>query len=93
MSNSNRGWPPLPTHLLQDAEHHGDLLRVEEPLRHQGQAGLGVPLQLVVAVVVLHGGDLQRRQGARSAGTAEPRGLSAQGCKERGKLAADEENE
>lgn len=49
------------THLLQGSEDHGDLLGVEEALRHQRQAGLGVPLQLVVTVVILNGSDLDQR--------------------------------
>ena len=49
------------THPLQNPEDQGDLLGVEEALGHQGQAGLGVSLQLVVAVVVLHRGDLEHR--------------------------------
>ena len=47
------------THPLQNPQHQGDLLGVEESVGHQGQAGLGVSLQLVVAVVVLHRGDLE----------------------------------
>lgn len=49
------------THLLKDPEDHGDLLRVEESLRHQRQAGLCIPLQLIVAVVILNGSDLEQR--------------------------------
>lgn len=56
------------THLLQGSEDQRDLLRVQEALGHQRQAGLGVSLQLVVAVVVLHGSDLE------SGGEEEVRG-------------------
>ena len=45
-------------HLFQHCQHQRDLLRVEQALRHQGQAGLSVPLQLVIALVIFHRGDL-----------------------------------
>ena len=56
------------THLLKDPEDHGDLLRVEESLRHQRQAGLCIPLQLIVAVVVFNGSNLEQRNKDRLTG-------------------------
>lgn len=49
------------THLLQGTENHGDLLCVEESLRHQRQAGLGIPLQFIVTVIILNGSNLEQR--------------------------------
>ncbi|TNN66671.1 hypothetical protein EYF80_023060 [Liparis tanakae] len=49
----------LMTHLLQSTEDHGDLVSVEESLRHQRQTGLCVPLKFVVTVVILNRSDLE----------------------------------
>jgi len=51
----------LMTHLLQSTEDHGDLVCVEESLRHQRQAGLCVPLKFIVTVVILNRSDLEPR--------------------------------
>lgn len=49
------------THLLQGTEDHGDLFWVEESLRHQRQAGLCIPLQFIVTVVILNWSNLEQK--------------------------------
>lgn len=49
------------THLFQNTENHGDLLCVQEPLRHERQACLCIPLQLIITVIILNRGNLQQR--------------------------------
>lgn len=58
MCDAGKKWM---THLLQGTEDHGDLLCVEQSLRHQRQAGLGVPLQFIVTVIILNWSDLEPR--------------------------------
>ena len=50
------------SHLLKSAQHLGDLLTVKQTLGHQTQTHLSIPLQLVIAVVVLHRSNLTRAQ-------------------------------
>lgn len=49
------------THLFQNTENHGDLLCVQEPLRHERQACLCIPLQLIITVIILNWGNLQQK--------------------------------
>lgn len=56
------------THLLQGTEDHRDLLCVEESLRHERQAGLCIPLQLIVTVIILNWSNLEQTDRAGLAG-------------------------
>lgn len=47
--------------LLENAENHWDLLCVEKFLRHQRQAGFGISLQFIVAVIVLNWSNLEQK--------------------------------
>lgn len=49
------------THFLQADEDHGDLLCVKESLGHQRQAGLCIPLQLIITVIILNWSNLEYR--------------------------------
>lgn len=49
------------SYLLENTEDHGDLLCVEKFLRHQRQAGFGISLQFIVAVVVLNWSNLEEK--------------------------------
>lgn len=49
------------SYLLENAENHWDLLCVEKFLRHQRQAGFGISLQFIVAVVVLNWSNLEEK--------------------------------
>lgn len=49
------------SHLLENTENHWDLLCVEKFLRHQRQAGFGISLQFIVAVVVLNWRNLEEK--------------------------------
>lgn len=49
------------THLLQSTEDHRDLLCVEKSLRHQREAGLCVPLHLIIAVIIFDRSNLRQR--------------------------------
>lgn len=49
------------SHLLENTENHWDLLCVEKFLRHQRQAGFGISLQFIVAVVVLNWSNLEEK--------------------------------
>lgn len=51
----------MESYLLENTENHWDLLCVEQFLRHQRQAGFGISLQLIVAVVVLHWSNLDQK--------------------------------
>lgn len=50
------------TYLLENTENHWDLLCVEKFLRHQRQAGFGISLQFIVAVVVLNRRNLETEE-------------------------------
>lgn len=56
----------LTPHLLQGTENHGDLLCVKESLRHQRQAGLCIPLQFIITVIILNGSNLEQRTEIRA---------------------------
>lgn len=49
------------SYLLENTENHWDLLCVEKFLRHQRQAGFGISLQFIVAVVVLNWSNLEEK--------------------------------
>lgn len=47
-------------YLLENTENHWNLLCVEKFLRHQRQAGFGISLQFIIAVVVLNWSNLEQ---------------------------------
>lgn len=49
------------SYLLENAENHWDLLCVEKFLRHQRQAGFGISLQFIIAVIVLNWSNLEQK--------------------------------
>lgn len=49
------------SYLLENTENHWDLLCVEKFLRHQRQAGFGISLQFIVAVIVLNWSNLEEK--------------------------------
>lgn len=49
------------SYLLENTENHWDLLCVEKFLRHQRQAGFGISLQFIVAVIVLNWSNLEQK--------------------------------
>lgn len=49
------------SHLLENTENHWDLLCVEKFLRHQRQAGFGISLQFIIAVIVLNWSNLEQK--------------------------------